>query len=293
MTTPGERNKSTAPHPLTGWLLSRRGAVRTGPLRMLTDRAAGGFLMTMWGSGSHYLVWLLSMAMCEGLGATRPRSLNDPVLIGRRRLPTGAPDAPKIMWRHDEMPVWGFRLLRRFVRFPRYVVLVRDLRESFVSYFEKIPPDERPGSFAQFLRGRGVYATDHALFRQIRFLNSWARVRRLDPGLVEVVHYRDLRRDPAGELARVWRWFGFPEVDAEVFDGAVARSTKDQMQKLATEEERSVVRTDKRHAFEWYDEADRAYFTSAVDRYLVDPYNYDYHDWTAPAPKAEPVAAAR
>ena len=261
---------------------------------MLTDREADGFLMTMWGSGSHYLVWLLSMAMCEGLGATRPKSLNDPVLIGRRRLPTGAPDgAPRIMWRHDEMPVQGYRLLRRFVRFPRYVVLARDLRESFVSYFEKIPHDDRPGSFAQFLRGKGVYATDHAFFRQIRFLNSWARVRRIDPDLVEIVHYRDLRRDPAGELARVWRWFGFPEVGAEVFDGAVASSTKDEMQKLATDEERSVVRKDKRHAFEWYDEADRAYFTSAVDRYLIDRYGYDYHDWAAPEPARKPVAAAR
>ncbi|MFG0275612.1 MAG: sulfotransferase domain-containing protein, partial [Phycisphaerales bacterium] len=281
-TTPGGASGgpalATAPSALQGWIMAHRGMVRRGPLSLVTQsRAADGMLMTMWGSGSHYTVWLLSMAMSEGFGVPRPKSLNDTLLVGRRKRLPMEHGCPQVIWSHQEAPVWLFRIARRLARFPRYVVLVRDLRASFVSYYEKTPRDARYATFSQFLRGNDRYASDHNFFRQIRFLNAWAKMRRLAPDRVTVLRYEDLRARPGAELRRIWSYYGFPKVDDAVFDRAVELSTKEAMEKLATgKDEASVVRKDKRHPFLWYDDADREYFNAAVGRYLRDDYGYDY-----------------
>jgi hypothetical protein len=277
----------TSPSAISGWLMVNRGALRRGPLTLLTNRDADGLLMTMWGAGSHYLVWLLSMAISEGLGAPRPKSLNDTLLIGRRKRPPIAHGGPRVLWSHQEAPVWLYRLARRVSGLPRHVVLVRDLRASFVSYYEKIPTDQRCATFSEFLRGRDRTASDHRFFRQIRFLNSWSKMRRVAPDRVTVVRYEDLLERPQAELQRVWSYLGFPSVGGSVFDQAAALSTKEAMARLATDEERSVVRKDKRHPFRWYSDADRAYFKAAVERYLRDDYGYDYSDWTVPEPATD------
>jgi len=284
---------SREPNPILARLLMRRGAVRTGPLAMIRKRHLDGMLVTMLGSGSHYLQWMLCMAMREGLGLPHPESLNDPVLIGRMHdLPPKREGVPRVIRTHTEMPVALFRALRRVCRFPRYIVLVRDLRESIVSYYEKTPPERRVAPFPEYLRGRDIFPSDHVFFRQVRFLNSWSTMRRLDPQRVLVMRYTDMRARPAEELARAWRCLGFPEVESEVFERAVALSTKDRMAQFASEEERSVVRTDKRHAFHWYDDGDRAYFRAVVDRWLRDDFGYDYHDWTIPEASGGRTAAA-
>jgi len=287
---------SRAPSPALGWILAHRSIVRTGPLAMVRKRRLDGMLATMRSSGSHYLQWMLCMTMCEGLGLDHPKHLNDPSLIGFMHDLPPRRDLPRVVRTHTEMPTPIFKVLHRLVGFPHYVVLVRDLRATIVSYYEKDPPAKRRSTFSQYLRGKDTFLTDHVLFRQMRFLNSWARVRQIDPGRLIVVRYEDMKESPARELERAWRFLKFPDVDQDVFRRAVELSTKDRMAQYEDGRERRVVRKDKTHPHTWYDDDDRAYFQAAVDRYLLDDYGYDFTDWStaedAPAAAPDPGAPA-
>ncbi len=240
-------------------------------------------LVTMRSSGSHWLLWLISMAMCEAYDLEPPAHLNDPRLVGLMRDPPARNSLPRIIRTHSEMPVPLWRMLRHRMRFPKYVMLVRDIRHSLVSYYEKDPPDTRP-SFSEFLRGKDVFRHDHTLFRHIRFLNSWSRVRNIDPEAVIVIRYEDLQADPAAHLDRAWRFLGFPDpLSPEALRNAVARSSKDAMARHEDPRERRVVRSGPRTPPEaWFSEADRAYLTAALSRYLRDDYGYDYSTWSQP-----------
>lgn len=269
-----------APGALAAFCLLNRSIVRLGPLAHVRHRDLDGMLVTMRSAGSHYLKWLLCMAMHEGLGVPHPVHMNDTSQIGYIHKRPTTPGVPRVVRTHTEMPVRLYRMLRGRMRFPRYVVLVRDLRHAMVSYYEKDPPEDRRATFGEYLRGRDSFRFDHALYRQIRFLNSWARVRRLDPHRVLVVRYEDLIADPAAEARRVWFHLGFPAVGGDVFDRAAMLSTKERMAQFEDGVERRVVRRDRRHPFEWFGEADRAYLGAALERGLVDSYGYDYSDWT-------------
>lgn len=283
------RSASRSPGRAVEFALLRRSLVRLGPIAHIRHRDLDGMLVTMRSAGSHYLKWLLCMAMHEGLGVPHPAHMNDTSQIGYIHEPPTTPGVPRIVRTHTEMPVRLYRLLRRRLRFPRYVVLVRDLRHAMVSYYEKDPPGQRRATFAEYLRGKDSFRFDHALYRQIRFLNSWAHVRRLDPRRVLVVRYEDLIADPAGQTRRVWSHLGFPNVADDVFERAAALSTKDRMAKYEDGVERRVVRHDRRHPFEWFSDADREYLLAALRRGLVDSYGYDYDDWSAPGVRAAPA----
>lgn len=279
-----------SPNHLVGWWLTHKSIIRTGPLAMIRHREFDGMLVTMRSSGSHWLLWLISMAMCEVYGLEPPAHLNDPRLVGLMRDPPAHNNLPRIIRTHSEMPVPLWRMLRHRMRFPKYVMLVRDIRHSLVSYYEKDPPESRP-SFSEFLRGKDVFRYDHTLFRHIRFLNSWDRVRQIDPDAVTVVRYEDLQADPGAHLDRVWRFLGFPDpLSPEANRNAVARSSKDAMARHEDPRERRVVRRGPRTPPEaWFSDADRAYLNAALSRYLRNDYGYDYATWKHPP--APPSAA--
>ncbi|MEM6256993.1 MAG: sulfotransferase domain-containing protein [Planctomycetota bacterium] len=277
---------SISPGPLRGWLLMHRSMVRTGPLRMLTRRNLDAAMVTMRSAGSHWLQWMLLQAMHEAYGLPLPEHVNDQSIIGTVSDFPAHHDGPRLIRTHNEMPVPLYAILNRFVRFPKYIILMRDIRHSLVSYFEKDAADARDASFSEFLRGKdGIFKADHVLFRHIRFLNSWASVRKITSDRCLVVKYEDLRSSAATELERVWRFLELKEPAEGLFDRAVAESTKDKMSaKETVGDTRPAVRKSNRNPLDWYSDADEAYVRQALKQFLVDDYGYDYEDWSSRTP---------
>lgn len=277
---------SFSPGPIQGWLLMHRSMVRIGPLRMLTRRDLDAAMVTMRSAGSHWLQWMLLQAMHEAYGLPLPEHVNDQSIIGTVSSFPAHRDGPRLIRTHNEMPTPFYAILHRVMRFPKYIILIRDVRHSLVSYYEKAPDDERDTSFSGFLRGKdGIFKADHVLFRHIRFLNSWARVRKITPDRCLVVKYEDLRSDTSAQLERVWRYLELKEPVEGLFERAVAESTKDKMSaKETVGDTRPAVRKSNRNPLDWYSDADEAYVRQACKQFLIDDYGYDYGDWSGRTP---------
>eukprot|EP00752_Nemacystus_decipiens_P013709 g12162.t1 len=263
-----------------------RSMIRTGPLRMITRRDLDAAMVTMRSAGSHWLQWMLLQAMHEAYDLPLPKHVNDQSIIGTVSNFPAHRDGPRLIRTHNEMPIPLYALLRGMLRFPKYIILMRDIRHSLVSYYEKDAADARQGNFSEFLRGKdGIFKADHVLFRHIRFLNSWAKVRQMTPDRCLVVKYEDMRSTTAGELERVWRFMELKEPAEGLFERAIAESTKDKMSAKETEgDQRPAVRKSNRNPLDWYSEADEAYVRQACKQFLIDDYGYDYEDWSSRTP---------
>ncbi|MGR8920570.1 MAG: sulfotransferase domain-containing protein [Gammaproteobacteria bacterium] len=248
---------------------------------LLKYRDFDGFLVTMQHSGTHWLKFMLSVALAEELGLPPPQyvhndSSND--FIGHPKHARRYPQAPRIASTHSiPHALYDSRLLRAFLRFPPNVVLVRDLRAALVSNYEKWKT-RYDVPFSQYLRGDPSgrrYIMD--IWNGLHFMNRWARVRRRFPRAVRLIRYEDLEADTATVLAGVFSHFGL-DIGAAAITTAVAAGSKDNMAARLDPQApvQNIIRRSERPPSEWFDAADRAFFERTVERYLDERCGYDF-----------------
>lgn len=255
-------------------------------LSCLRYRDYDGYFASMHQSGNHWMRHLLGTVISLQHGYPAPQHLADMRLIGEPRCPTQIPGIPRLVFSHKICsPLVHSAASRAVVRFPRYVVMVRDLRTMLVSHFERFKHRYQV-SFSEYLRGDVTGRRfDCDLWDSIRFLNAWGRVCKRMPNQTLVLRFEDLRADAVGQAIRVWDFLDLPSVDRSVFEEAAAASTKD---KLRTKEEFSrkqgtVIRPDGGDPLMQYSPKDRVFFMDACDRYLQQSFGYDY-GWFESAP---------
>jgi len=198
--------------------------------------------------------------------------------LGHPRHPRPYPQAPRIASTHSVPHAWfDSRLVRAALRFPPYVLMVRDLRAALVSNYEKWKT--RYGvTFSEYLRGdpRGKrYIFD--LWGGLHFLNRWARVRRRFPAATLLLRYEDVQRAPLAALRGVFDHIGLAVADAHL-EAAVAAGSKEQMAARLDPSSpvRNIVRDDPRPPTDWFDADDRAWFDAVLAACLEDDYGYDW-----------------
>lgn len=250
---------------------------------MLRRRDYDGAVCSMKNAGTHWVKYMLGLLLAELYELPPPEHLGSKEIIGHPRTPPVYRQIPQIVSSHSAPHhLLHYRWIARQLRLPRYVVVVRDMRHILVSYYEKWHGDDGT-SFSDYLRGRSStrrFSGD--LWEFVRYLNAWAPIVLGQPERATVLRYEDLRADPAGELARIARHLGIADVTPELAQRIVARASKQEMAKrLDPSEDRfeQVISFGERHAFDWFSEADRRYFTSAVERNLVYDYGYDFTRW--------------
>ena len=251
---------------------------------LLRHRDYTGFLVSMHQSGTHWLKHMLAVAIAARHDLPPPRYSHANDIIG------GVHDArlhvrgPVLVSSHSiPHALVGSRLARRLIRFPPYVVLVRDMRASLVANFEKWK-DHYACPFSEFLRGdmRGR-RFNNDLWWCIRFCNAWGRIARRFPGDTLVVRYEDLQQDPLRELGRIDAFWKL-ELGAGALQLGVSESTKD---KLAAKRDPdtpggvTVVRRDSRPAAAWFDAVDREFFSVTCRDLRRHDFGYDYGRWPA------------
>jgi hypothetical protein len=253
------------------------------------NRRVHAHLITMHQSGSHWLNYMLSLGLCRVYGVSELQHIADRSLVGRPQDTIVYPGIPRLVQSHEiPSPLVHAFPLPQLLRFPRYVLLLRDVRAAMVSQYEKkrhMSPFQI--SFSEYLRNERVIgnAIRRDLWHRMRLLNAWDRdIRRLPKGQVLITRYELMKEHAARELQRVWDFLEFPLQSPVFFQSVVAASTKDQM---AAHEQpgahMKVVRASQRHPFEWFSPEDRDYFTATVRRHLRNWFGYDYTDWTLPA----------
>ena len=166
--------------------------------------------------------------------------------------------------------------VRRCWRLPKYVVLVRDMRASLVSNYEKWK-QHYGVEFTEYLRGDPSgrrYNSD--LWWCLRFMNAWGRVAQRFPAETHVLRYEDLRRDPARELTRVSN-FLLLQLAPQQINAAVAAAGKDAMTaRHDPARPLGEVSLEERNVEEWFGGRDREFLADVCASQLRHTFGYDY-----------------
>lgn len=249
---------------------------------LLRHRDYTGFLVSMHQSGTHWLKHMIAVAIAAHHGLPPPRySHANDIIGGVRDIPAHG-RGPRLVSSHS-IPhlLVGSAVLRRCIRLPHYVVLVRDMRASLVANYEKWK-DHYGCSFSEFLRGdMGGRRFNNDLWWCIRFCNAWGRIVRRFPDTTLVVRYEDLQLDPLRELARIDAFWKL-ELGTAALTLGVSESSKDKMAAKRDPETPggvTVVRRDDRPAAAWFAAGDREFFAAACRRLLRHDFRYDYERW--------------
>lgn len=249
---------------------------------LIAHRDYTGFLVSMHQSGTHWLKHMLATGIAYQRGLPPPEFSHANDIIGGPRDPRRRPDVPPIASSHSiPHALLGLRTVRRFLRFPPYVVLVRDVRASLVANFEKWK-EQYGCSFSDFLRGdMSGRRFNHDIWWCIRFCNAWGGIAERYPAATLVVRYEDLAADTLRELRRIDAFWGLG-MNTAALRQAVAESSKEKMaQKVdpRTPPGLTVVRSDERPYAQWYKLDDRAFLTRTCSKYLRRGFGYDYAIW--------------
>ncbi|MCH7887735.1 MAG: sulfotransferase domain-containing protein [Proteobacteria bacterium] len=250
-------------------------------LRPLRHRHFDGVIISMPQSGTHWIRYMLSLILARLHDLPPLSRIGDKSIVGSPKFR----QIPRILQTHRP-PHYMFRsrTLSRWLHLPRRLVLVRDIRDSLVSQYEKYN-SEYNVDFSAFLRGgvRGKKYSYYSIWTRIQFLNGWGAVVTRNAEEVAVLKYEDLKADTPGQLARVCDHFDIKGVTPDLIAAAAAAASKEEMAKRENLRRKTVrgkpaaVRLDPRPADEWYSDADRRFVAEVLRRNLK--YTFGYRYW--------------
>lgn len=254
-------------------------------MSLLWQRDADGYFATGQQSGSHWISNLMAAAISRQYGVEKLDHIRDKSIISHPRMLQRYPHLPRLVrTHHAPSPLVHCAPVRSLVKFPKYVVLLRDIRASIVSRFERQTEELAGISFSESLRDHSLWgrSTKWDLYKRIVFFNAWGDVARRLPEQTLLVHYENIRENTVGELERIWRFLDLPISDSSIFAQAVAECTKDRMAARDPHINNIVlVRKDDRDPVEWFSPADREYFSMRCRQLLRHSFGYDFDDWSS------------
>lgn len=279
MKQPAYAERALPPAAAVAWHAARR---EWSNFSFRRQRRFDGFIATMHQGGTHWLKYMLTLLYVFEHELPLPQSISENLVIGGPRERPPSDLSPRLGQSHT-IPHPLLRLLMHAdgCGFPRYLVMVRDVRDILIAHYRKWR--ERYGcEFSEFLRGDVCHRRfEKDLWWDLRFMNAWGAIVAAHPRRTAVLHYERLQQDTERELARIVDFFGIelrrPQA-AMAF--ALERSGKAAMAALDDAPYgMTVVRDEARDWDAWYADADRAWFSRACARYLRHDFGYGYATW--------------
>jgi hypothetical protein len=186
-----------------------------------------GFLVTSKNSGTHWMAYMLAVALADTYGVPRPAYFSERALRPYIRLPKDpVVHAPlPALGRSHSIPHrlldWGWA--RAMISPAPYILGVRHPMGILASHYAKWR-DELKVSWTEYLRGDPSgdrYRCD--LYWIARFWNRWGELQALMPEAILRLHYEDLQDRPAKlfeAIQRHWKLALAPEaVEAALNEG--------------------------------------------------------------------------
>jgi hypothetical protein len=247
---------------------------------LIKHRAFDGFLISMHQSGTHWLKHMLATALTHKYDLPPPRYIHANDVIAGPKDPLANALLPHIVSTHS-IPhlLLGSKIFRSMVKLPPYVVLVRDIRASLVSNYEKWK-EHYDCDFETFLRGDiSGRRFNNDIWWCLRFCNKWGQLAQTYPQGTLIVKYEDLKFRPLHELQRINSYWKL-ELDEGTLKHAIEESSKEKMALKKDPDTPfgvTVVREDKQSFIDWYDEQQLDKFKSICDKFLKYNFGYDYN----------------
>ncbi len=201
---------------------------------LIKHRGFDGFLISMHQGGTHWLKHMLAMALTKKYGLPAPEYIHANDVIAGPKNPRNNDILPHLVSAHS-IPhlLLGNSLFRRLVKLPPYLVLVRDIRASLVSNFEKWKKQYQC-DFREYLRGDvSGHRFNNDIWWCIRFCNSWGKLIERYPSNTLLVRYEDIKSSPLSELQKINQYWKL-ELSDEHLLFAISESSKEKMAKKKT-----------------------------------------------------------
>ncbi len=244
---------------------------------LLKHRNFDGFIVSMHQSGTHWLKYMLALALVEKYQLPPPRYNHANDIIGGPKDPRTYAQLPRLASSHSiPHALVHAGWFRRRWPLPRYLVLVRDMRASLVSNYEKWK-QHYGVEFVDYLRGDPsgrLYNSD--IWWCLRFMNAWGELAERYPEDTMVLRYEDLQHDPGRELAGVADFLRL-QLSATHIDTAVAGASKQAMaQRHDPDRPGGEVSFERRDPAEWFGERERILLERVCTTQLRYTFGYDY-----------------
>jgi hypothetical protein len=173
-------------------------------------------------------------------------------------------------------PLLRSALFRSVVRFPRYIVLIRDIRYSLISNYEKWR-NRYNCSFSEYLRGdtRGR-RFNNDIWWCIRFINAWGWLIEKYPDDHLLIRYEDMAAKTIHHLKRI-NAFWHLGIRDENLEFAIHESTKDKMLlKHDPGRPPGEIRKEAILHEDIFSSEDISFFNECCSRYLKYDFGYSY-----------------
>lgn len=244
---------------------------------LLRRRGFDGHIVTMNQSGSHWIKNMLGDVLIQRYNLPPLKHVQDDSVIGHPKSLPVYKNIPCIVHSHG-FP-HALTLALPFLHYPKYLVQVRDLRDSLISHYERFKGDYAGASFTEYLQCRlgnkRMYSDIHS---RMRFMNEWGRLIEKYPDRTMALRYEDIQNDTAGSLRRATTFFGFDGITEDMIQRAVESKTKEKMAqnpnpKLTT----AVFRVkESRPREEYFTPENDAYFRDLCRRNLLYDFGYGF-----------------
>ena len=205
---------------------------RWGNFTVLRHGAFDGMLVTSKNSGTHWLKYMLAVALAETHGIDPPQYFSEdavrPYISWTKDKPIH-PELPRLAFSHTiphQLTDWPWA--RALAGLPPYVLLVRHPMSILASHFAKWQWDIKV-DWLTYLKGEPTgkqYRCD--LYWIARFWNRWGEWLAREPERIHLVHYEDIRQAPRETLEAIANQWGITLTPAAL-DAAIRAGTKEAM----------------------------------------------------------------
>lgn len=243
-------------------------------------RHCDGAILSMHQSGTHWLKFMLASAIADHYAIDPPRYNHANDIIGGSKDPRLHPTLPHLISSHTIAPL----LLNNAVglawlRLPRCVILVRDIRASLHSNFKKWRV-RYATTFSHFLRGDPSGRQFNSdIWWCIRFLNAWGHALALSENQFLVLRYEGLRAQPHEELAKLAAHLSLPLSSRNIDAGVEAASKSAMAERADPARPPGEINLDEDDPLLAYSDADREFVRTRLSSYLTQTFDYDYSVW--------------
>lgn len=245
---------------------------------LFQHRDVHAFLITGKNSGTHWVKFMLSVAIAEQFGVAAPFYASGPAgdaIIGHPRWPSAHPGLPRIGSSHT-IPSRAFAWRTRLLDHPPVVVFVRDIRQAMLSNFVKWQ-QHYGGTLADYVRGDPLGRRHVAdVWWYVHFFNRWGDVARARPHNTLIVRYEDLQACPRYWLERIASHLRVPLDEAALAAGLRFTSREALQSRLDPTHAETIIPAVGARSAVRFSEADEHAFAAILSRHLRHRLGYDY-----------------
>ncbi|ABI75807.1 hypothetical protein HNE_0131 [Hyphomonas neptunium ATCC 15444] len=203
---------------------------------ILRHGAFDGFLVTSKNSGTHWMMYMLSVALADSYGIERPKYYSENALRPYIGFPTDKPVYPQLprLARSHTIPhrLADWDWARRLAGLPNYVLGIRHPMAILASHHAKWEYDIQV-SWLDYLKGDPGGARFRCdLYWLARFWNRWGEIEAAYPETILKVQYEETQRNPRATLEAIAAHWGIA-LTPEAIKAALFAGTKEEMAKKA------------------------------------------------------------